>query len=84
MTHPTQAQIDAICATATPAPAASSGSSRRGREGQCNRVVRSAMTAATVRLRPAALARLMKDHDDLIEFVEVRPRTLLYGAQLSA
>ena len=47
-------------------------------------MVRSAMTAATVRLRPAALARLMKDHDDLIEFVEVRPRTLLYGAQLSA
>ena len=65
-----QAQIDDMCASfATPA-----ASGRRQGQRFCDRLVSKAMTAATIKLRPAALARLMQNYGDVIEFAEVRVR----------
>jgi hypothetical protein len=62
-----QAQIDDMCASfATPA-----ASGRRQGQRFCDRLMSKAMTAATIKLRPAALARLLRNYGDVIEFVEV-------------
>ena len=62
-----QAQIDDMCASfATPA-----ASGRRQGQRFCDRLMSKAMTAATIKLRPAALARLLQKYGDVIEFAEV-------------